>query len=99
MDYKIVNELLPEDLFYLRNLLGWKEIKKDQLEKGLYNTEYKITVKNDIDVIGIARTEDLAKVCVQIFYVRHNKMVGRDKVYLPPFQYPDYPRYLFQSPP
>ncbi len=55
MDYKIVNELLPEDLFYLRNLLGWKEIKKDQLEKGLYNTEYKITVKNDIDVIAVGR--------------------------------------------
>ena len=37
--------------------------------------------ENDIDVIGIARTEDLAKVCVQIFYIRHNKMVGRDNYF------------------
>ena len=37
--------------------------------------------ENDIDVIGIARTDDLSKVCVQIFYVRHNKMVGRDNYF------------------
>ena len=37
--------------------------------------------ENDIDVIGIARTEDLAKVCVQIFYIRHNKMIGRDNYF------------------
>ena len=37
--------------------------------------------ENDIDVIGIARTEDLSKVCVQIFYIRHNKMVGRDNYF------------------
>jgi len=37
--------------------------------------------ENDIDVIGIARTIDYAKVCVQIFYVRHNKMVGRDNYF------------------
>lgn len=32
--------------------------------------------ENDIDVIGLARKDE--EVCIEIFYVRHSKMVGRD---------------------
>ena len=32
--------------------------------------------ENDIDVIGIARNE--ISVCVEVFFVRHSKMVGRE---------------------
>ena len=31
--------------------------------------------ENDIDVIGIARNE--IEVCVEMFYIRNSKMVGR----------------------
>lgn len=55
MDYKIINDLKSEDLLYLRKLLGWKEIKKEQVDIGLKNTEYKITIRNDEDVIAIGR--------------------------------------------
>ena len=41
MKYDIINDLKSEDLIYLRKLLGWKEIKKEQVDKGLKNTEYK----------------------------------------------------------
>lgn len=55
MNYNIIYDLKADDLSYLRELLGWKKIKKEQLEKGLKNTEYKITIKNDIDIIAIGR--------------------------------------------
>lgn len=32
--------------------------------------------ENDIDVIGIAKNEIL--VCIEIFFVRHSKMIGRE---------------------
>lgn len=32
--------------------------------------------ENDIDVIGIARTEET--ICIEIFYIRNSKMIGRD---------------------
>ncbi len=35
---------------------------------------------NDIDVIGIARTEQ--EICIEIFYIRNSKMVGRDNFFL-----------------
>ncbi len=35
---------------------------------------------NDIDVIGIARNE--FEICIEIFYVRNSKMVGRDNFFL-----------------
>lgn len=36
--------------------------------------------ENDIDVIGIARNE--AEICVEIFYIRNSKMIGRDSFFL-----------------
>ena len=35
---------------------------------------------NDIDVIGIARTEQ--EICIEIFYIRNSKMIGRDHFFL-----------------
>ncbi len=35
---------------------------------------------NDIDVIGIARNEQ--EICIDIFYIRNSKMVGRDNFFL-----------------
>jgi excinuclease ABC subunit C len=37
--------------------------------------------ENDIDVIGLARNDDGSKICVQIFYIRNSKMVGRDNFF------------------
>ena len=55
MNYKIIYDLKSEDLLYLRKILGWKEIKKEQLDKGLKNTEYKISVITDDDIIAVGR--------------------------------------------
>ena len=35
--------------------------------------------ENDLDVIGIARSEQ--EICIEIFYVRNSKMVGRDNFF------------------
>ncbi len=35
---------------------------------------------NDIDVIGIARNEQ--EICIEIFYIRNSKMIGRDHFFL-----------------
>ena len=35
---------------------------------------------NDIDVIGIARNEQ--EICIDIFYIRNSKMIGRDNFFL-----------------
>ena len=35
---------------------------------------------NDIDVIGIARNEQ--EICIEIFYIRNSKMIGRDNFFL-----------------
>ncbi len=55
MDYKIDYNLTSNDLYYLRKILGWKEISKEQLDKGLEHTEYKITIKNEDDIIAVGR--------------------------------------------
>ncbi len=36
--------------------------------------------ENDIDVIGIARNE--TEICIEIFYIRNSKMIGRDNFFL-----------------
>ncbi len=36
--------------------------------------------ENDIDVIGVARSEN--KICLEIFYIRNSKMIGRDNFFL-----------------
>ena len=55
MNYKKIYDLKADDLSYLREILGWKEISKKQLDIGLKHTEYKITIKNDTDIIGCGR--------------------------------------------
>ena len=55
MDYKVTYDLKAEDILFLRELLGWKKIPIEQLEKGLKNTEYKISIKNNEDVIAVGR--------------------------------------------
>ena len=55
MDYKIDYNLTSNDLYYLRKILGWKEISKEQLDKGLEHSEYKITIKNEDDIIAVGR--------------------------------------------
>ena len=67
--------------------------EKQQYEKAAYLRDKKIAIErisekqkvsniteNDIDVIGIAR-DDL-QVCIEIFFVRKSKMVGREHYFL-----------------
>ena len=35
---------------------------------------------NDIDVIGFAKNNE--KICVEVFYIRNSKMIGRDNFFL-----------------
>ena len=64
-----------------------------QYEKAAYLRDKKIAIErisekqkvsniseNDIDVIGLARSE--TKVCVEIFFVRKSKMIGREHFFL-----------------
>ena len=36
--------------------------------------------ENDIDIIGLARSEQ--EICIEIFYIRNSKMIGRDNFFL-----------------
>lgn len=64
-----------------------------QYEKAAYLRDKKIAIEriserqkvsniseNDIDVIGLARSE--TKVCIEIFFVRKSKMIGREQFFL-----------------
>ena len=66
---------------------------KLQYEKAAYLRDKKIAIErisekqkvsniseNDIDVIGLARNE--TKVCVEVFFVRKSKMIGREHFFL-----------------
>ncbi len=71
-----------------------EEAAKDmQYEKAAYLRDKKIAIErisekqkvsniseNDIDVIGLARNE--TKVCIEIFFVRKSKMIGREHFFL-----------------
>lgn len=67
--------------------------EKLQYEKAAYLRDKKLAIErisekqkvsniseNDIDVIGLARNE--TKVCVEIFFVRKSKMIGREHFFL-----------------
>ena len=67
--------------------------EKMQYEKAAYLRDKKIAIEritekqkvsniseNDIDVIGLARNEN--QVCVEIFFVRKSKMIGREHYFL-----------------
>lgn len=64
-----------------------------QYEKAAYLRDKKIAIEriserqkvsniseNDIDVIGLARSD--TKVCIEIFFVRRSKMIGREQFFL-----------------
>ena len=67
--------------------------KNMQYEKAAYLRDKKLAIErisekqkvsniseNDIDVIGLARNE--TKVCIEIFFVRKSKMIGREHFFL-----------------
>ena len=67
--------------------------KNMQYEKAAYLRDKKIAIErisekqkvsniseNDIDVIGLARSD--TKVCIEIFFVRKSKMIGREHLFL-----------------
>ena len=71
--------------------------EKLQYEKAAYLRDKKIAIEritekqkvsniseNDIDVIGIARSD--VQVCLEIFFVRKSKMIGREHYFLNQFQ-------------
>ena len=81
---KIVKQLIREIQIASENM---------QYEKAAYLRDKKIAIEritekqkvsniseNDIDVIGIARNEK--QVCIEIFFVRKSKMIGREHYFL-----------------
>lgn len=55
MDYEVVNDIRAEDIYYLRKLIGWKDLPVEQFEKGVKNTMCSVTVRNNEDVIAVGR--------------------------------------------
>ena len=52
---EIINDIKPKDLYDMRKILGWKEIGLEQLEKGLKNTEYKISIFENSILVACGR--------------------------------------------
>ncbi|MBR1386741.1 MAG: GNAT family N-acetyltransferase [Bacilli bacterium] len=55
MNYEIIHDIKSEDIIYLREILGWKKISIEQFDKALNNTMYKVSIKNDKDIIACGR--------------------------------------------
>lgn len=55
MEYVIIEDIDANDLYNLRKILGWKEISKAQLEKGLKNSMCKVSIKNNNEIIALGR--------------------------------------------
>lgn len=55
MAYDIIHDLKAKDIFELRHVLGWKEISIKQLKKGLNNTMFKISIKDNGKIIACGR--------------------------------------------
>ena len=85
---KIIKSLIKEIQMAAENL---------QYEKAAYLRDKKIAIEritekqkvsniseNDIDVIGIARSD--MQVCLEIFFVRKSKMIGREHYFLNQFE-------------
>lgn len=81
---KIIKQLEEEMLELSKNM---------QYEKAAYIRDKKLAIEriserqkvsniseNDIDVIGLARNEN--KVCIEIFFIRKSKMIGREQFFL-----------------
>ena len=82
-----------DDLMKQLDLEIKESADKLQYEKAAYLRDKKIAIErisekqkvsniseNDIDVIGLARNE--TKVCVEVFFVRKSKMIGREHFFL-----------------
>ena len=82
-----------DDLIKQLDLEIKESADKLQYEKAAYLRDKKIAIErisekqkvsniseNDIDVIGLARNE--TKVCVEVFFVRKSKMIGREHFFL-----------------
>ncbi len=68
------NNLEFEKAAYLRD-------KKLAIEKISYERQKVSNLsENDIDVIGLARND--LRVCIEVFFIRHSKMVGREHYFL-----------------
>ena len=52
MTYKVIYDIKPETLFYLRKIIGWKEINIKQLKVALENTMCKVSIVNDNEIIA-----------------------------------------------
>ena len=55
MTYKVIYDIKPETLFYLRKIIGWKEINIKQLKVALENTMCKVSIVNDNEIIACGR--------------------------------------------
>lgn len=56
MNYKIINKIEPEDMIYMRKIVGWgKDITIDQFKKALDNTMCMVKIYDNNDIIAIGR--------------------------------------------
>ncbi len=67
------NNMQYEKAAYLRD-------KKMAIEAIMQKQKVSNIAENDIDVIGLARNEN--EVCIEIFFVRKSKMIGREHYFL-----------------
>ncbi|MGE5574337.1 MAG: excinuclease ABC subunit UvrC [Bacteroidota bacterium] len=52
------------------------------MERVMERQKMVLESRQDIDVIGFARDEDGAEACVQVFFVRGGKLVGRERFFM-----------------
>ena len=52
---QIIKDLTEEDLYEMRKSLEWKEISLSQLKKGLQNTEYKVSIFENNNIVACGR--------------------------------------------
>lgn len=68
MEYELIERKpTAQELFALRNAVGWNLGEQEAFEKGLANSLYGICVKDNDDVIGIARVVGDGSTC---FYIQ-----------------------------
>ena len=53
--YRVEYFIVPDDFLEIRRELGWKEIKKEQVEKAVNNSMINVSVYNDKECMGIGR--------------------------------------------
>ena len=53
--YKVIKNINVDDFISIRNELGWKEIKIEQVEKAINNSMVNISIFDEDKCIGIGR--------------------------------------------